>query len=168
MAAAMTYLGMDKCDIDIFLFDTFEGMPEPGEKDYLASSGELARDLPAASKSADGVRAYAPIEEVQRNLESTGYPAEHLHLVKGLVEDTIPAGAPDEISVLRLDTDWYASTRHEMVHLYPRLAKNGVLIIDDYGHWAGARAAVDEYFAESNLHPLLNRIDSTGRICIKT
>lgn len=168
MAAAMSYLGMGKTDIDMFLFDTFEGMPEPGEKDFLASSGELARDLLAASKSADGVKAYAPIEEVRRNLESTGYPAEHLHFIKGMVEETIPASAPNEISVLRLDTDWYISTKHEMGHLFPRLANNGVLIIDDYGYWGGARAAVDEYFAENDVKPLLNRIDSTGRICIKT
>jgi hypothetical protein len=69
---------------------------------------------------------------------------------------------------LRLDTDWYESTKHELVHQYPKLSVGGVLIIDDYGHWQGARQAVDEYFNDNRLPILLNRIDYTGRIAIKT
>ena len=88
-------------------------------------------------------------------------------MVKGKVEDTLPGHAPDHIAVLRLDTDWYASTKHEMEHLYPRLARGGVLIIDDYGHWAGSRQAVDEYLAEHGIHLLLNRTDYTGRMALK-
>ena len=98
---------------------------------------------------------------------STGYPAERLHLVHGPVEETLPARAPEEIALLRLDTDWYESTRHELVHLYPRLADGGVLIIDDYGHWEGARRAVDEYFATEAPSLMLNRVDYTARIAIK-
>ena len=95
---------------------------------------------------------------------ATGYPAERLHFVEGKVEDTIPEQAPERIALLRLDTDWYESTRHELEHLYPRLSPGGVLIIDDYGHWEGARQAVDEYFkGEVYLH----RIDYTGRLAIK-
>ena len=89
-------------------------------------------------------------------------------MIKGMVETTIPDAAPDKIAILPLDTDWYESTRHELVHLFPRLAKNGVLIIDDYGAWAGARKAVDEYFAAQTTKPMLMRIDSTGRLIIKT
>ncbi|MBV1831309.1 hypothetical protein HNW77_11720 [Komagataeibacter sp. AV436] len=73
--------------------------------------------------------------------------------------------APEKIAVLRLDTDWYESTRHELEHLYPRLVPGGVLIIDDYGYWAGARKAVDEYFSDKPI--LLNRLDNTGRIAVK-
>jgi O-methyltransferase len=69
--------------------------------------------------------------------------------------------------LLRLDTDWYDSTRHELVHLFPRLSQGGVLIIDDYGHWKGARQAVDDYLKESGTRLLLNRIDYTGRIAVK-
>jgi hypothetical protein len=87
--------------------------------------------------------------------------------VKGRVEDTLPASAPEQISLLRLDTDWYESTRHELQHLYPRLARRGVLIIDDYGHWQGARQATDEYLAEHRIPLLLNRIDPTARIALK-
>jgi hypothetical protein len=167
MAAALTYLDMDVRDIDLFLFDTFAGMPTPGEEDFQAGTGRTARDLLSKSTKRSDLRAYAAIEEVRRNLESTGFPSDRLHLIKGKVEETIPRQAPEKISILRLDTDWYSSTKHELIHLFPRLAKNGVLIVDDYGHWAGAKKAVDEYFAKEPLKPLLNRIDQTGRICVK-
>lgn len=100
-------------------------------------------------------------------MESTGYPPERIHLVPGRVEDTVPAQAPERIALLRLDTDWYASTKHELDHLYPRLSDGGVLIVDDYGHFEGARRAVDDYLAEQAEPLLLNRIDYTGRIAVK-
>jgi hypothetical protein len=74
---------------------------------------------------------------------------------------------PESIALLRLDTDWHASTRHELDHLFPLLVKGGVIIIDDYGHWQGARRAVDEYFAASDVKVLLSRIDYTGRIGVR-
>jgi len=83
------------------------------------------------------------------------------------VEDTIPGTLPDKISLLRLDTDWYESTKHEMTYLFPKLVKGGVLIIDDYGEWEGARQAVDEYVNENRIQILFNRIDNTGRIGVK-
>jgi O-methyltransferase len=91
----------------------------------------------------------------------------HVRLVKGKVEDTVPKNAPEKIALLRLDTDWYESTRRELVHLFPRLVPGGVLIIDDYGHWQGARKAVDEYIAGNQVKILLNRVDYTGRIGVK-
>ena len=99
---------------------------------------------------------------------STGYDIARTHFVAGDVEQTIPGVVPEQISLLRLDTDWYESTRHELKHLYPRLIRGGVLIIDDYGHWKGARQAVDEYLAETGAKLLLNRIDYTGRAAVKT
>jgi hypothetical protein len=87
--------------------------------------------------------------------------------VIGRVEETLPQAAPDEIAILRLDTDWYESTRHELEHLYPRLSVGGILIIDDYGHWQGARKAVDEYFAGRSPAVFLNRVDYTCRLVVK-
>ena len=107
------------------------------------------------------------MEQVKRNLGSTGYDMASIKFIKGKVEQTIPREAPAQISLLRLDTDWYESTRHELVHPFPRLSVGGVLIIDDYGHWQGCRRATDEYFAENNISILLNRIDYTGRIAVK-
>jgi O-methyltransferase len=94
---------------------------------------------------------------VEQNMRSTGYPTERVHLVKGLVEDTIPAHAPARIALLRLDTDWYASTKHELEHLWPRLSVGGVIILDDYGCWRGARKATDEYFAAHGIKLFLER-----------
>jgi hypothetical protein len=113
------------------------------------------------------VRCIATLEDVTANVAAVGYPAELVKFVRGKVEDTIPVTAPESIAILRLDTDWYESTRHELEHLYPRLVPGGVLIIDDYGHWQGARRAVDEYLARLPEPLLLNRIDYTGRIAIK-
>jgi O-methyltransferase len=107
------------------------------------------------------------VEVVKKALETTGYQMEKIHFVKGMVEQTIPNSAPDKIALLRLDTDWYESTKHEMEHLFPRLSRGGVLIIDDYGHWQGARKAVDEYIKKNEIRILLNRIDYTGRIAVK-
>jgi hypothetical protein len=90
------------------------------------------------------------------------------HLVKGKVEDTIPHGAPEQIALLRLDTDWYESTYHELCHLFPRVSKSGVLILDDYGRWEGSRRAVDRYLDETGESILLNRIDHSGRVGVRT
>ena len=166
MAAALTLLRVGAPDRDLYLFDTFTGMPRPGPDDQdspydgysLESKWRRKRRSGWASVSEDSVRAA---------MESTGYPPERIHLVPGMVEDTLPAEAPATLGLLRLDTDWYQSTRHELVQLYPRLAEGGVLIVDDYGHYAGARKAVDEYFEERGERPLLNRIDYTGRVAVK-
>jgi hypothetical protein len=104
---------------------------------------------------------------VKQAVYSTGYNRDKFHFVQGMVEDTLPEKAPEQIALLRLDTDWYESTRHELIHLFPRLSRGGVLIIDDYGDWEGARKAVDEYIAQHNVAILLNRIDHTGRIGVK-
>ncbi|MDA0653017.1 MAG: macrocin O-methyltransferase, partial [Proteobacteria bacterium] len=96
-----------------------------------------------------------------------GYPFDRFNLSAGDILQTMPKAAPGKIALLRLDTDWYESSRHELDHLYPRLESGGVLIIDDYGDWDGARLAVDEYFAQASVFPLLCRIDGTGRIAVK-
>jgi O-methyltransferase len=167
MAAAWTYRRLQREDMNLFLFDTFAGMSQPGEQDIDSRSGRAAQQLLANSNRNDEVWAYSPIAEVSQNLERTGYPMSNIHFVQGMVEDTIPNQAPNEIAILRLDTDWYESTRHELHHLFPRLSKSGILIIDDYGAWAGARIAVDEYFASAGIKPFLSRIDDTGRIYVK-
>jgi hypothetical protein len=165
MVAALTLLGVGD-QRDLYLYDTFEGMPPPGDVDRSPVLGKHADEILALDDDVGAsTRAVAGLDEVRANLALTGYPSERLHYVVGKVEDTVPGTAPDRIAVLRLDTDWYASTRHELEHLYPRLEPGGVLIIDDYGWWEGARKAVDEYFEGRPI--LLNRIDVTGRIAVK-
>jgi hypothetical protein len=166
MAAALTLLRLGVTDRELFLYDTFAGMPPPSDAD-TTRSGERATDLLAQGDEDSHIRAVASLEDVREAVLSVGYPKERIHFVEGLVENTLPADAPEEIAFLRLDTDWYSSTKHELVHLYPRLTPGGVLILDDYGHWQGARRAVDEYLAENGMTVLLNRIDGTARIAVK-
>lgn len=161
MAAAMVLAEYDE-HRTIYLFDTFEGMPPPGPED-IDNAGNHAGTLMAGEDKATGdVWSACSASEVNRNMRSTG--CQRFKLVAGLVEDTVPAKAPAKIAVLRLDTDWYASTKHELEHLYPRLVSGGALIIDDYGHWQGAKRAVDEYFGGSLP---LREIDYTGRVVVK-
>jgi O-methyltransferase len=169
MMIALTLKHLGVTDRKIYLYDTFEGMSEPTEQDKrfdgLAAETELAQSDKAIASS---VWCVADLNDVQQNMRLTQYPFANLHFVQGKVEDTIPHTLPADIALLRLDTDWYASTYHELVHLYPLLQRNAPLIIDDYGHWQGAREAVDTYFKEQHLQVLLNRIDYTGRIMLKT
>lgn len=169
MAAALTYHRLGQVSTDFYLFDTFEGMSQPTEDDVDTTTGRHASDLlEGSTREKDNVWAYAPLELVRRNMIKTGYPVERIHYIQGKVEETVPGQAPEEIAILRLDTDWYESTKHELAHLFPRLSRNGVIIIDDYGAWAGARKAVDEYFStDLGPRPFLMRIDNTGRIHVK-
>jgi O-methyltransferase len=162
MAVAKTLLELET-ERDLYLFDTFEGMPPPTAVDvdlYGVQADVLLKTNPMTP-------AIAPFEEVCRNMYSTGYNPARINLVRGRVEDTLPRAAPREIALLRLDTDWYQSTLHELVHLYPRLIKGGILIIDDYGHFVGSKKAVDEYFQKNGIPIFLNRIDYTGRLAVK-
>jgi hypothetical protein len=168
MAAALALKSRGDTTRELYLYDTYEGMSEPGAEDVDVRGNAASEKLSAGKKSTSSeIWAYSPVEDVRRNLLSTGYPEGKLHFIKGKVEDTIPGDVPEQIALLRLDTDWYESTKHEMEHLYPRLVSGGVLILDDYGHWQGARQAVDEYLMTHNVHLLLNRTDNTGRIAIK-
>jgi O-methyltransferase len=168
MLAALTLLDLGEDSRTLWLYDTFEGMTEPTEHDVDLTGARMVDEWGThRGQTEDLIFAYGALDEVKRNMASTGYPTERLRFIQGKVEDTIPAEIPDRIALLRLDTDWYESTRHELEQLYDRLAPGGVLIVDDYGHWAGAREAVDEYFARADVAPLLSRIDYTGRIGIK-
>ncbi len=167
MALILKRLGVN--DRKIFLYDTFEGMSEPTEADKQFN-GQAANDLLNHSVKEDenSVWCYSTLEEVQSNVFSTGYDPQNFIITKGKVEDSIPGVIPGRIALLRLDTDWYESTYHELIHLYPVLSENGIMIIDDFGHWEGAKKAVIQYFEERNMYPLIQRVDYTGRILVKT
>lgn len=165
MAALSTLGGCGVANRDAWMYDTFEGMTQPGEKDG-EDERRTFRKLARADGSSDWIR--VGLDEVRENVSRCGYPMDRVRFVKGRVEDTIPAQIPDRIALLRLDTDWYASTLHELEHLFPRLQEGGILIIDDYGAWEGARRAVDEYFERKRPRRFfLHRIDETGRLLMK-
>lgn len=156
-------------DRDLYLYDTYEGFDvldivdeDVDYKGKKAIEEAEEEDLVNSDVWKDG-----ELNKVKHNLSKANYPVSKTHFIKGKVEDTIPATMPTSISILRLDTDLYVSTKHEMIHLYPILEKKGILIIDDYGHWGGAKKAVDEYLKQHGINPLLNKTDYTGRLFIK-
>ena len=153
----------------VWLFDTFAGMTAPTEADVDNTKQESARArFEREQRAHHNDWCYASLEDVQNNFREAGLLSGDVRFVRGDVLHTLadPIGLPARISVLRLDTDWYESTKKELEILWPRLQPGGVLIVDDYGHWGGAKKAVDEFFA-TRPRPLLNYIDYTGRIGVK-
>lgn len=150
---------------ELYLFDTFEGMTKPTEKDQRFD-GQAAAYLLETSERDASVWAYASLDDVRAGFADVPYPGERIHYVQGPVEKTVPDQAPDQIALLRLDTDWYESTKHELDHLYPRLVSGGVLLLDDYGWWKGSRTATQEFLAETGERLLLIRM-ATGRVAVK-
>jgi hypothetical protein len=170
MAMALQLRDMGVGDRRIWLYDTFAGMTPPTAEDVEAGTGTTAADMLSHTDVGDGnnVWCVAGRADVEANVRSTGYPMDQFTFVEGDVARTLYEQAPDRIALLRLDTDWYESTRIGLEVLYPRLAVGGVCILDDYGHWEGARKAVDDYFADRGLRPFMHPIDYSGRLFIKT
>jgi hypothetical protein len=161
-------------DREVVGYDTFTGMTEPTRED-ADFKGRPAGRRPRGALALDAAarrlgrkwptQAGVSRDEVHTTLTASGYPGAHIHLVQGPIEETLPDNAPDTLALLRLDTGWYASTRHELEHLYPRLAVGGVLIVNDYGHYRGSRKAVDECL---NGHRIfLQRLDYSARLAVK-
>jgi hypothetical protein len=165
MAVAKTLMSTGDSERHLHLYDTYEGMSEPTEHDKRYD-GRSAADMLAATNRDSPIWAYASLDDVQQGMRETGFPEDRIHYYKGRVEETIPQQAPPKIGILRLDTDWYESTKHELEHLYPLLVPGGVLVLDDYGWWQGCRKAVEEFLADTNFPLLLLRTDE-GRIAVK-
>lgn len=163
MLMAYMLLEAGIADRHIYLYDTFAGMAKPGAMDGDFETKEWERHQ---RNERENNWCFSSLSEVKENVQRTGFPQGNLHFIEGKVEETIPANKPSQLALLRLDTDWYESTRHELIHLYPLLSAKGVLIVDDYGAWEGARKAVDEYFT-GDKQTYINRIDWTGRLIIK-
>lgn len=168
MAAALALQEFGDTTRELYLFDTFAEVPDGTAEDIdiLGRSASFLKER-AKRKNQGKPTLTASLEAVRTNLLSTGYPEHKIHFVKGMVEDTIPCDSLSSLAFLRLDTDLYRSTLHELTHLFPLLSTAGILLIDDYGHWQGARRAIDEYFAKHKIPIFLHRIDYTGRAAVK-
>jgi len=167
MLIAYTLKELSATDRKIYLYDTFKGMTQPTNFDFKVSDEKIfsMNQWKSEQREDHNEWCFSPLSEVKKNMDMTYYPNNNIFFVKGNVEDTLPKVTTSKIAVLRLDTDWYESTKHELIHLFPLLSKNGVLIVDDYGYWAGSKKAVDEYFDKNQI--LLNKIDSSGLIGVK-
>jgi O-methyltransferase len=142
-AAAHTLLDLGDTSRDLYLFDTFEGLTPPS-------------DAPVAT-----------LEDVEAGFDHVLYPREKVHYVVGAVADTVPDALPERIAILRLDTESYESTKHELEHAYPRLTPGGILIVDGYGQSAGTTRATDEFVERLEEPLLLHRLVGGGRIAVK-
>ena len=146
LALARAFRNAGECDRPIWLYDTFDSETRPELDDYKASQAYIAEVLAKRCPQ---------------------YDQSAFRFIPGMVENTIPGTIPDRIALMHLDTDWYASTLHELVHLWPLLITGGVVLIDDYGCWESCRRAVDEYLEEHDINILLSAVDYTGRIGVK-
>jgi hypothetical protein len=153
----------------VYMYDTFEGMTAPTEADIkLQGDHSTAKAIYEDELNKKGSWLYASLDDVKTNFKNFDLLSDNLEFIQGDVHQTLDKIIPDKISVLRLDTDWYESTKKEMNVLYPRVVQNGIFMTDDYGHWAGSKKAVDEYFRENNNRPFLQYIDYAARLGIKT
>ena len=160
------YFNLQHIKKKIYGFDTFEGMVEPKEIDidYRNIPASEQYSLFKSGEKSNLVR--CSLDEINKNIIET-VPKNNIKLIKGRVENTLleEKNLPEKISILRLDTDWYESTKIELEVLYPKLVSGGFLIIDDYGHFKGCRKAVDEYFKDNM--PYLHYVNYTCRLIIK-
>jgi hypothetical protein len=150
---------------NIYGFDTFEGMVEPSFYDVNYNNKSAKKMFDEHKKKEIGF-AMCSLDDVKRNIKKNT-KIDNIFLIKGKVEDTLKnkRKLPKNISILRLDTDFYESTKIELEILFPRLVKGGVLIVDDYGFWKGAKKAVDEYFC--GYRQFMHYIDHSCRLLIK-
>ena len=135
---------------DVYLFDSFEGLPAPGPED-----GDIARRQfePGwcASTESDVAQAFA----------AAGAPTAGLHLVKGWFADTFPRTDVPAIALLHVDADWYDSVRLCLETWFDRIVPGGFLVLDDYARWEGCTRATDEFLRSRGLPPL-ERTGSAG------
>jgi len=167
MLAALALKHFGDTAREFYLYDTYEGMTRPEDVDVDYDGNAMKPAWTEAQRAGKTIGYGGAVDTVRSYLKTTGYPMEKMHFVAGDVLETIPATLPDAIAILRLDTDWYKSTLHELTHLYDRLSPGGVLIIDDYGWCRGARAATDEFFAARDFQPLMQRLNQGARLIIK-
>jgi len=148
-----------------WLYDTFEGMSAPGERDVSVLGSAHGSYQSALRKDGTSNWCRAELDSVQGLFAANAKGLDTV-FVKGKVEDTLVNrdNVPDRISVLRLDTDFYESTKIELEVLYPLVSDGGVIIVDDYSFWHGARQAVDEYFSSNNISPAFFTDPQSGRV----
>jgi len=147
---------------DIYLYDTFQGLTEPSKNDYTCENAVLYKmdstqvyNTWSNYKINDNVNGwcYTPLEHVKNRLKNTGYNECSLHYIVGDVMETLKDknNIPSKIAMLRLDTDWYESSKYELEQMYNNVVVGGIIIFDDYYHWNGQQLATNDFFKEINV-----------------
>jgi hypothetical protein len=154
-SAAMMALTLNGQSRRLWMFDTFDGLPEPSREnpDY-----RIALLYSGAFRASDN--------EVRSSFGKLGI-SDNITIVPGLFQDTLPACGIKSIAILHVDGDWYESVKTTLENLYDRVSCGGIIQLDDYGHWAGARRAVDEFISSRNITQPLRYIDFSGRQLVK-
>ena len=142
-------------------------MTNPDDNDFDISTTEKAEKLLMQDKEKKtNVWGICSLNNVKDNILKTIGNLDNIEFVEGPVEKTLnEKNIPKRISLLRLDTDWYSSTKKELDALYEKVSKGGVIIIDDYGHWGGSKKAVDEFFKDKYVW--MHYVDYACRLIIK-
>lgn len=148
---------------DVWLFDSFEGLPEPTLED-----GELAASYiegpPTGRLKSIGHCVGSELKVKELFFNKLKLDSSRIHIIKGWFQNTIYKSKDNigKIAFLHLDSDWYKSTRICLKNLYPKVVKGGYIILDDYGCWKGCKKAIDEFMEKNNIKANLTKIDSTG------
>lgn len=120
---------------DVWLFDSWEGLPEPGSDDVAVTGKRRAAGANLGH-----------LDRVERLLfKKLHLDPRRVHLIEGWFQETLPATRTGAIGLLHVDADWYESVRYVLESMYDRVAVGGAVQIDDYGHWLGCKRAVDEF-----------------------
>lgn len=179
---AQTNLFFGKNERHIHCFDIFDNICEPDPKidgewaiqQASILSGRPPESFTGALKPVKNIYAShggaCTLEEVKMLIENKiGYPKEYLHYYKGWFQDTLPVNSRSikEIALLRIDADWYASTKICLEYLYDKVVPGGFIIIDDYGTYDGCRKAVDEWITARGKKVFLHHASKDTRYWIK-
>jgi hypothetical protein len=149
---------LNVADRTVWAADSFEGLPEPDADKYPIEH--------KAFKSAAMTKYYnrlaVGLDEVKRNFEAYRMLDDQVRFLKGWFKDTLPAAPIGAIAVLRLDGDYYESTRDALTTLYDKVSAGGYIVIDDYGErmWTYCQKAVDEFRVERGISDVLVRVDA--------
>ncbi|GAC1404449.1 MAG: hypothetical protein NVSMB56_19020 [Pyrinomonadaceae bacterium] len=154
-SAAAVACALRDTDRRLWLYDSFQGLPEPIECD-----GGLAREFVGKCLGAE--------ENVREALRLSEFPEERYTIRKGWFHETFPLRPlPDAVAILHIDADWYDSVMLTLNTFYDLVPDGGVIILDDFGHWEGCREAFYDFVAERKIKPLLERFGHTQAFWVK-
>lgn len=161
-AATMAYVAQKyNSDRKTWLFDSFEGLPEPSEKDGIVAKSRMAINVKEENR-----KCVASVEDIEELFfQKLKLERKYVLIRKGWFQNVLPNVKNEigAIAILRIDADWYESTKSCFDNLYDNVVSGGYVVIDDYGHWEGCRKAVDEFLESRNISVELVEIDYTGR-----